>query len=238
MLRRPSSESRSESKSDRSDHKREQRHERSSEQRHESASERKGERKNVRYITRDLVARTTLQRSGASELHLSPRFEGDARIRVIQNLEGPSVAQLRVLCLANNAIERLENLGALAQLQVLDVSGNRLRRLDGLSGLGALLELQASDNVIERLPTGLGAWVPRLRLLALRNNALDVLADAERLRPLRNLTALDVRYNPWDALPHWRLALLHAVPGLAVLNGAEVDEDELSCARERFGRRK
>ena len=144
------------------------------------------------------------------------------------------MAKIHRLDLSGNLIEKIENLYALTNLRFLNLSGNKIRRIENLQPVARnLVELDLSDNIIERIP-GSVSHMGKLRVLKLSNNSLDTLGDVEHLGPCKSLIELDLRWNPIEKLPHWRLFSLYNVRSLVIFNNESVDEDERRAAVDRF----
>jgi septal ring factor EnvC (AmiA/AmiB activator) len=62
------------------------------------------------------------------------------------------------------------------------------------------------------------------------------LGDIEYLGACKSLVELDIRWNPFDRLPHWRLYTLHCVRSLILFNNDGVEEDERRAAIDRFSK--
>ncbi|XP_052269181.1 leucine-rich repeat-containing protein 9-like isoform X5 [Dreissena polymorpha] len=136
---------------------------------------------------------------------------------------------IMVLNLHGNGLTRLKPLQPLRSLRRLVVSFNELTRLDELAHMG-LEQLDASFNKITTLEGLKG--LNKLKMLDLSWNKLTNTKDELSLlrKHTPNVTALDVRNNPWQKAYNLRLRIIGRLKSLSVLNRIPVHESESSSA--------
>ncbi|KAG7382228.1 hypothetical protein PHYPSEUDO_005114 [Phytophthora pseudosyringae] len=139
-------------------------------------------------------------------------------------------------------------------LRSLNLSRNALRDVRHLQLLPrSVSHLDLGGNRLEALPEALGSWLPELRLLRLRTNALESLrplADCEKLQtldvganrvalgselrflqPLTQLRHLSLDENPLADSPMYRREALAMLPQLQSLDGQDVTAAERLYAK-------
>lgn len=145
------------------------------------------------------------------------------------------VENLEELDLGDNEISQIRGLTPLRRLRVLNLSTNLITLIEGIETLARLEELDLSGNTIERIPPTIKHLVA-LKTLKLHNNKLTTLRDLNNLKPLRNLVSLTIFSNPMSDMEHARLFAIFALPTLATVDDAPVDDDERAAAAARFNR--
>ncbi|KAG2448121.1 hypothetical protein HYH02_006706 [Chlamydomonas schloesseri] len=129
------------------------------------------------------------------------------------------------LDLQHNGIAALEDLRPLGGLTELRLDHNDLRWLEHLQGLSQVTKLSARANAISRLGEDV-AGLTALEVLDLADNRLEAGPWVNFLARLPALRDLDLRGNPVCALAGSQELLQAALPGLAVLNGRRVAQQE------------
>ena len=162
-----------------------------------------------------------------SALQLSISFKNIGRI---DNLVG--FDKLEKLCLDNNLLEDIVNLGHLKQLKWLDLSFNKIRKIQGLENLSKLEDLSLYCNkisVIEGLES-----CQNLQCLSLGNNCIDSLDQVIKLRQIRSLKMLTLSSNPVEKNKEYRMTVLAYTDNLHYLDYAMVDKNERLAAKEHY----
>lgn len=178
-------------------------------------------------ITSKQYGETNLLDVAPSALRLSISFKNIGRI---ENLVG--FDRLEKLCLDNNLLEEILNLGHLKQLKWLDLSFNKIRKIQGLENLEKLEDLSLYCNkisVIEGLES-----CQNLQCLSLGNNRIDSLDDVIRLRQIRSLKMLTLSNNPIEKDTEYRMTVLAYTDNLQYLDYAMIDKNERLAAKERY----
>lgn len=142
---------------------------------------------------------------------------------------------LEELDLGDNEISQIRGLTPLRRLRVLNLSTNLITLIEGIETLARLEELDLSGNTIERVPPSIKHLVA-LKTLKLHNNKLTTLRDLNNLKPLRNLVSLTIFSNPMSEMDHARLFAIFALPTLATVDDAPIDDEERAAAAVRFNR--
>lgn len=139
-------------------------------------------------------------------------------------------------------------------LQSLNLSSNALRDVHHLQLLpSSLTQLDLGGNRLSALPEELGTWLPNLRLLRLRANALESLrpvisckllhtldiganrvafvSELRFLQPLAQLRHLSLDGNPLSDSPTYRREVLAMLPQLQTLDGQDITAAERLYAK-------
>ncbi|XP_031439085.1 leucine-rich repeat and guanylate kinase domain-containing protein isoform X2 [Clupea harengus] len=132
----------------------------------------------------------------ASLTHLSLAHNQISCIGGLDNLP------LKELCLRGNLIQAIENLQTLWALQVLDLACNRIQSLSGLQNL----HLLGSVN--------------------LENNRISEIKEATHVHDLRLLRTLNLKRNPVQDQPDYRLAVIFLLQPLTGLDEQKVTAEE------------
>ena len=162
-----------------------------------------------------------------SALKLAMSFKNIGRI---ENLVG--FDKLEKLCLDNNLLEEIVNLGHLKSLRWLDLSFNKIRKIQGLENLKKLEDLSLYCNkisVVEGLEN-----CPNLQCLSLGNNRIDSLEQVIRLRQIRSLRMLTLTNNPIENNSEYRMTVLAYADSLHYLDYAMIDKNEKLAAKEQY----
>lgn len=178
-------------------------------------------------ITSNQYGETNLLDVAPSALRLSISFKSIGRI---ENLVG--FDRLEKLCLDNNLLEEILNLGHLKALKWLDLSFNKIRKIQGLENLEKLEDLSLYCNkisVIEGLES-----CQNLQCLSLGNNRIDSLDEVIRLRQIRSLKMLTLSNNPIEKDTEYRMTVLAYTDNLQYLDYAMIDKNERLAAKERY----
>lgn len=152
------------------------------------------------------------------------------RICRIENLIG--FESLTKLCLDNNYIEDIVNLGHLKNLRWLDLSFNKIKRIQGLDSLTQLEDLSLYSNkiaVVEGLEKCVG-----LQCLSLGNNRIESMEQVIRLRQLRSLKMLTLSNNPICKEADYRSLVLAYVDNITYLDYALIDPQDRFTAKEAY----
>jgi Leucine-rich repeat (LRR) protein len=139
---------------------------------------------------------------------------------------------LEELNLEENQISTITGLESALYLKKLDLGKNRLTKLENVSHMVHLTQLSLEDNAIESLD-GLQALV-NLMELYIGNNNVSVLKEVKHLKEMPKMIILDLSGNPLCAHEFYRLYSVYYLQKLKVLDGAGVDVNERSLARERY----
>ena len=116
------------------------------------------------------------------------------------------------------------------------MSENELKALDNFPLLERLTTVLASRNKISSIADNLADQLPNLESLVLNDNDLASLDALEPLRTLPRLTRLSVQNNPVMHESDARLALIHRLPQLRLLNFNRVRQAERAAATAKFGK--
>eukprot|EP00047_Mylnosiga_fluctuans_P003663 m.230260 g.230260 ORF g.230260 m.230260 type:complete len:232 (-) comp12035_c0_seq1:50-745(-) len=142
----------------------------------------------------------------------------------------------REIDLRANKIVAIENLGAtLDQFDTIDLSDNDIRKLDGFPLLKRLRTVLLNNNRIVKIADGLAAALPSLQELVLSSNGIAELGDLDPLIPLKTLTHLSLLQNPVTRLKHYRLYVIHLLPGLKCLDYQRIKPREREESEAIFG---
>ncbi|KAL5968661.1 Leucine-rich repeat-containing protein 9 [Taenia solium] len=169
----------------------------------------------------------------------------------------PSTAlgNLTALTLNNVRLIELGSLCFLEHLEELSVEGNNLTSLNDLHHFPKLRTLLAADNFITSIDNCGFNYMADLQILALDNNEIvdltpltgclslkqlfissNKIANYQSvlaLSDLPDLRVLDLRFNPLRTqLSKYRLRIIYHLPHLAYLDGVEVNNGEVTEARE------
>jgi hypothetical protein len=159
------------------------------------------------------------------ELYLSFK-----KILKIENLV--AFDNLKKLCIDNNLVEDITNIGHLRNLRWLDLSFNNIRRIQGLEALVHLEDLSLFSNkisVIEGLE-----HCSSLKCLSLGSNRIDALDQIHKLRQLKSLRVLTLIGNPICKSSDYRVTVLAYIDTLKYLDYGLIYDDERSFAIEQY----
>ncbi|XP_071115643.1 centriolin-like [Haliotis cracherodii] len=188
----------------------------------------------VRYITEDMIKKMAKEDNFdmITTLSLTLGREGGKKIKYIENLE--RLKKLHTLNLSNNMIEKMEKLDKLLRLRDLNLSHNSIVKIEGIENLVFLQTLNLSWNQIEHIPPWIGKKLKALRNFNLGHNQLASLNELSKLKPIPDLTQLDVSGTPLSELPHSRLYIVFHLRTVATLDAAHVTAHERDLAQQRF----
>lgn len=163
----------------------------------------------------------------AKALKLS--FRKLSKIANLECFEG-----LRKLCLDNNAIETMENLGHMVNLVWLDLSFNKLETIQGLEKLTKLTDLSLCNNRIKEVG-GLDENKD-IQCLSLGNNMIagSLAENVGKLRRLRRLQLLTLQGNPLAKESEYRAYVLAYLNKLTYLDYSMIVPSEMDAAREQY----
>ncbi|XP_047659650.1 leucine-rich repeat and guanylate kinase domain-containing protein isoform X2 [Tachysurus fulvidraco] len=140
----------------------------------------------------------------SSLTHLSMEHNKILRIGGLRNLP------LRQLCLKGNLIKRIENLQTLRSLQILDLSSNRIQSLSGLQDLHLLGNINLESNMIGEIK------------------------ECTHLQYLLLLRELNLKRNPIQEQPDYRLAVIFILNHLTLLDERPVSVEEKVSAVNKY----
>ena len=145
------------------------------------------------------------------------------------------LADCTELYLGNKEIEKLRGFEDFVNLEYLCINGNRLKKINNLDGNFRMKAVNAQDNQICTLKGSLQCF-HNLEQLDLANNELR---DLAKLLPILErflfLTHLNLKGNPCCEEPDYRLQVVHAMPGLRVLDQHVISVAERSKAKANIG---
>ena len=148
----------------------------------------------------------------------------------IDNLAG--LERLTKLCLDNNIIETVVNLGHLVNLRWLDLSFNNIKEISGMENLVNLEDLTLYNNEISTLQ-GLDNCV-KLDCISIGNNNIKVLDSLMYLRRFKNLRLVHAEGNPVCTDPEYKFYLLSHLRHLKYLDYSLVSASDVMMAREQY----
>ena len=139
---------------------------------------------------------------------------------------------LHTLCLDNNVINRIENLGHLTNLIWLDLSFNNITKIEGLETLIHLKDLTLYHNQIEHIENL--DMNQNIECLSLGKNRVNSLDCVGYLRGFPKLRMLNLEGNAICNEEEYRLYVLGFISQLDYLDFVMVGEDERVRALETF----
>ncbi|XP_058272586.1 leucine-rich repeat and guanylate kinase domain-containing protein isoform X2 [Hemibagrus wyckioides] len=140
----------------------------------------------------------------SSLTHLSMEHNKILRISGLKNLP------LRQLCLKGNLIKKIENLQTLRSLQILDLSSNRIQSLSGLQDLHLLGNINLESNMIGEIK------------------------ECTHVQYLLLLRELNLKRNPIQEQPDYRLAVIFILNHLTVMDERPVTVEEKVSAVNKY----
>ncbi|KAK3544761.1 hypothetical protein QTP86_026784, partial [Hemibagrus guttatus] len=140
----------------------------------------------------------------SSLTHLSMEHNKILCISGLRNLP------LRQLCLKGNLIKRIENLQTLRSLQILDLSSNRIQSLSGLQDLHLLGNINLESNMIGEIK------------------------ECTHVQYLLLLRELNLKRNPIQEQPDYRLAVIFILNHLTVMDEQPVTVEEKVSAVNKY----
>ncbi|KAM9468185.1 leucine-rich repeat and guanylate kinase domain-containing protein isoform 2-T2 [Clarias gariepinus] len=140
----------------------------------------------------------------SSLTHLSMAHNKILRISGLRNLP------LRQLCLKGNLIKRIENLQTLRGLQILDLSSNRIQSLSGLQDLHLLENINLESNMIGEIK------------------------ECTHVQYLQLVRKLNLKRNPIQEQPDYKLAVIFILGQLTVLDERPVTVEEKVWAVNKY----
>jgi len=148
----------------------------------------------------------------------------------IDHLE--AMEKLHTLCLDNNVIGRIENLGHLTNLIWLDLSFNNITKIEGLETLVNLKDLTLYHNQIEHIENL--DMNKNIECLSLGKNRVKSLDCVGYLRGFPKLRMLNLEGNAICNEEEYRLYVVGFISQLDYLDFVMVGEDERVRALETF----
>ncbi|XP_062851461.1 leucine-rich repeat and guanylate kinase domain-containing protein isoform X2 [Trichomycterus rosablanca] len=140
----------------------------------------------------------------SSLTHLSIAHNKVLRISGVNNL------RLKQLCLQGNLIKTIENLQTLRALQILDLSSNRIQSLSGLQNLHLLGTVNLESNMIAEIK------------------------EAAHVRDLLLLRELNLKRNPIQEQPDYKLSVIFLLHQLTILDEQDVTAEEKVSAVNKY----
>lgn len=144
----------------------------------------------------------------------------------------------------------IENLAVTRDaFETIDLSDNDLRKVDNLPTLKRLGTLLLSNNQITRLEIP-SEKLPNLQMLILNNNRIEDVSQiiggstsptpipVSGLKGLNKLRYLSLIDCPVTRTPHFRLAIIHHLPQLKVLDFRKITMGERKAAAKMFKSKK
>jgi U2 small nuclear ribonucleoprotein A' len=113
-----------------------------------------------------------------------------------------------------------------------------LTTVDNIPLLPRLRTLMLARNKIAAIGEQVASNAPNLTSLVLTENELSNIDSLRPLQPLAHLIRLTVVDNPIMQVPDARLAIIHLLPQLRVLNFQRVRQRERAAAKAKFGESK
>ena len=145
-------------------------------------------------------------------------------IDVVRGVAGSfNLSPIKYLNLAGNDIAKIDNLDAFTSLEKLVLSFNRITKMEGLN-IETLKWLDLSSNLLTRISPLDG--LQSLERCYLSDNLLDRLDDVGNFLSCPHLTDLQLHGNPISVQQDFRIRVIRSVPGLMLLDGSRVTEEE------------
>ena len=152
----------------------------------------------------------------------------------LSNLMSPH-AECKELYLGNKDIEKIRGFEEFVNLEFLSINKNMLKKINNLDANFRMKVLHAQDNQICTLKGSLECF-RNLEQLDLSNNELRDLAKLlPGLQRFQFLTHLNLKGNPCCEEPDYRLQVVHAMPGLRVLDQHVITTAERLKAKANIG---
>ncbi|XP_013413675.1 leucine-rich repeat and guanylate kinase domain-containing protein [Lingula anatina] len=129
------------------------------------------------------------------------------KVNKIQDLDNLPIKHLN---LRSNEIKKIENLETLKYLLYINLSGNQIRSLKGLERHDLLEDIEMEANEI-----------------------IDI-NEIQYVRQLPMLRQFDLRRNPIQELPNYRLSILYQLQRLTELDRHKVEPEEKVAAKNLF----
>ena len=161
-----------------------------------------------------------------------PKDKLNKKIKYIENLE--KLKRLQTLNLSSNMIEKMQKLETLTELRELNLSRNFIKVIECVDNMGKLEDLNLCGNQIASIPRHAMKKLRSLKVLKLSHNKLESLLEITKLRPLQDLTNLDLQGNPFTSLPHYRQFIVYHLRSLHVLDDQTITREERREADMRF----
>lgn len=149
----------------------------------------------------------------------------------IQNLRG--LYSLKKLCLDNNLITKIENLGEdLESLEWLDLSFNNIKVVEGLEDLAALTDLSLFHNQISEVSSGLDSC-KKLNVLSIGDNLINTYEPSiSYLRGFHHLQVLKLEGNKICDDPGYKNYVIAFISQLKYLDYVLLEPQEIIRAKE------
>lgn len=138
------------------------------------------------------------------------------RIRLMYGLD--TLANLRILALQNNQIERIEGLEQLRSLEELYLSNNRLQQIGGLDHNENLRVLDVANNMISSLD-GVGHLVELEEFWA-NNNKIDSFEELKKLSPCTKITSVYFEGNSIASKSRYVAIIREYLPSLRQIDAS------------------
>jgi hypothetical protein len=143
-----------------------------------------------------------------------------------------AMEKVHTLCLDNNVIGRIENLGHLTNLVWLDLSFNNITKIEGLETLVNLKDLTLYHNQIEHIENL--DMNKNIECLSLGKNRVNSLDCVGYLRGFSKLRMLNLEGNAICNEEEYRLYVIGFINQLDYLDFVMVNEEERVRAQETF----
>eukprot|EP01062_Namystynia_karyoxenos_P058429 TRINITY_DN4997_c0_g3_i1.p1 TRINITY_DN4997_c0_g3~~TRINITY_DN4997_c0_g3_i1.p1 ORF type:complete len:1660 (+),score=672.78 TRINITY_DN4997_c0_g3_i1:84-4982(+) len=152
---------------------------------------------------------------------------------ILKGCRVPSLSQVSYLNFFGNHIRKMDIVHDCVCLKVLILSFNEVQRIEGVQDLPHLHTLDLSFNLIKRIENLRG--LPSLTKLELNNNLIYRLEDVAVLkRSVPTVTDLSLQNNAICEVKSYKYIVLRHMPGLKVMDGKQLTEDDARAAQEKM----
>lgn len=159
---------------------------------------------------------STLDNSLVKNTKLEQLYLSRNRLQSIQGLD--VLANLRILALQNNQIERIGGLDRLGRLEELYLSNNRLQQIEGLDANENLRVLDVANNMISLLD-GLG-HLSELQEFWANGNRIDSFEELKKLSPCTKLVSVYFEGNPIASKSRYVAIVRECLPPLRQIDAS------------------
>eukprot|EP01065_Artemidia_motanka_P036882 TRINITY_DN4493_c0_g1_i1.p1 TRINITY_DN4493_c0_g1~~TRINITY_DN4493_c0_g1_i1.p1 ORF type:complete len:1596 (+),score=457.90 TRINITY_DN4493_c0_g1_i1:54-4841(+) len=152
---------------------------------------------------------------------------------ILKACRAESLSEVQYLNFFGNHIRKMDVINECTNLQVIIMSFNEVQRIEGVQDLPHLHTLDLSFNLIKRVEGLRG--LPSLTKLELNNNLIYRLEDVNVLkRSVSTLLDLSLQNNAICEVKSYKYIVLRHMPGLKMLDGKAVSDDDLRAAQEKM----
>ncbi|RDD47093.1 Leucine-rich repeat and guanylate kinase domain-containing protein [Trichoplax sp. H2] len=151
------------------------------------------------------------------------------QISEIQGLE--KAHRLMELRIAHNNITKIQNLDNL-HIRILDLGNNKIKKIENIETLKWLQHFYLANNFVRSLK-GLQNH-EMLETIDLEDNQIIDYTEIKYLKDLDSLRELNLKGNPVQSLPDYRLSMLYRIPWLISLDHKKALETEKVAAKNIF----